>query len=183
MHTHGPAYAYTHMPGNESFYSFRYGPVFVVVLDSQAMPAHAPEPLNQQLFLEAALSSDDAVEADFRIVAFHQAPYTNAVQHDTTGHEGAREYWVPVMGEHGVDLVVSGHFHSYQRGEQDGITYVIVGGGGSNLLVDRYDFWDHMTVLEQEWHYATMDVEDGLLTFEVWDLDDAPLDRFELTAR
>ena len=116
-------------------------------------------------------------------MALHQAPYTNAVQHDTTGHEGAREFWVPVMEENGVDLVVAGHFHSYQRGSLNDVAYVIVGGGGSNLLVDRYDFWDHMTVLEQQWHYATMDVEGGQLTFEVWDLEDDLLDRFELTAR
>ena len=35
--------------------------------------------------------------------------------------------------EHGVDLVISGHYHSYQRGSLDGVAYTIIGGGGSNL--------------------------------------------------
>ena len=180
---HPYAYAYTQLPGNEVFYSFRYGPVFVVVLDSQSMPAHMPVEIDQLAFLEAALSSEAARTADFRVVTFHQAPFTNSVQNDTTGHEGARDFWVPVFADHDVDMVISGHFHSYQRGELDGVTYVIVGGGGSHLLTEVFDFWEHMTVLEQTWHYATMDVADGQLVWEVRDLDDAVIDRLELSAR
>ncbi len=178
---HDPyAYAYVLLPGNELFYAFRYGPVFVVSLDSQIQPAHMPEPIDQRAFLEAALDSEEARSADFRVVAFHQAPYTNSVQNDTTGNQGARDNWVPVFVEKNVDMVIAGHFHSYQRGELDGVSYAIVGGGGSALLVDRYDFWDHMTILEQTWHYATMDVEDGRLHWQVWDLEDRLIDEMTL---
>jgi 3',5'-cyclic AMP phosphodiesterase CpdA len=179
---HPYAYAYAQLPDNEIFYSFRYGPVFVVALDSQSAVAHMPDEIDQLAFLEAALSSEAARTADFRVVTFHQAPFTNSVQNDTTGHEGSREHWVPLFADHDVDMVISGHFHSYQRGELDGVQYVIVGGGGSHLLVDVYDFWEHMTVLEQTWHYALMDVADGQLVWEVRDLDDRVIDRLTLTA-
>lgn len=180
---HPFGYAYSLLPGNEVFYSFRYGPVFVVVLDSQSPPAHVPEPINQQQFLEEALRSEAALTADFRIVTFHQAPFTNSVQDSTDGHHGARDNWVPLFVEHGVDLVVTGHYHSYQRGSLDGVAYAIIGGGGSNLLTDVYDFWEHMTELEQTWHYAMMDAEDGVLTWTVRDLDDAVIDEMTLLAR
>ena len=171
------------LPGNEVFYSFRYGPLFVVALDTQTPPAHVPAAINQQQFLEAALASEAAQTADFRIVTFHQAPFSNSVQDSTDGHAGARENWVPLFVEHGVDLVISGHYHSYQRGALDGVAYAIIGGGGSNLLVDVYSFWDHMTELEQTWHYAMMDVEDGVLTWTVRDLEDRVIDEMTLFAR
>lgn len=179
---HPYGYAYAQLPGNEVFYSFRYGPVFVVALDTQSPPAHVPEPINQEQFLEAALASEAAQTADFRIVTFHQAPFSNSVQDSTDGHRGARENWLPLFVEYDVSMVISGHYHSYQRGALDGVTYAIIGGGGSNLLVDVYDYWEHMTELQQTWHYVMMDVADGVLTWTVRDLEDEIIDEMVLTA-
>ena len=179
---HPFAYAYTHMPENGAWYKFQYGSVFVVVLNTHA-PANNQNPNRDQLvYLTQALSSPQAQAADFRVVTFHQSPYTNATQHNTTGCESCRQWWVPVFEDYGVDLVISGHFHSYQRGEQNGVTYVIVAGGGSALLVDTFDNWDFMTV-QQTWMYSMMDVVDGQLTWETYNLQDELIDAFQLTAR
>ena len=40
---------------------------------------------------------------------------------------------MPILARHRVDLVVSGHDHLYQRGEVDGIRYIVSGGGGASL--------------------------------------------------
>ena len=45
---------------------------------------------------------------------------------------GAR--WVPLFERHGVDLVLSGHDHNYQRfAKHNGVRYVVHGGGGQEL--------------------------------------------------
>ena len=175
------AYAYTSLPGNGAWYSFRYGSVFFIVLDSQVQIG-PPTPYSQSSFIEEELATGEAQSAAFQVVVFHQAPFTNSVQHETTGNQYVREHWVPLFAEHGVDLVVSGHFHSYQRGELDGVTYAIVGGGGSSLLGDVYDFWDFMDV-QLTWNYAVMDVVGGQLVWTAYDLDDQPIDSFSLEGR
>ena len=180
---HPYAYAYAQVPGNGVFYSFRYGPVFVVALDTQAPPAHVPERINQQDFLEAALSSDDAQSAAFRIVTFHQSPFSNAMHNEAYGHAGARENWVPLLSAYNVDMVISGHYHNYQRGELDGVTYVIIGGGGSNLLFGADNFWEHMTEIQHVWHYAVMDVAEQTLTWTVRDIEDAVIDTVVLSSQ
>jgi predicted phosphodiesterase len=43
------------------------------------------------------------------------------------------EQWVPLIEDHDVPLVLSGHDHDYQRFEEDGVTYVVTGGGGQAI--------------------------------------------------
>lgn len=178
---HPYAYAYTAMPEGEDFYSFRYGSVFVVTLDTQQPLSNQPPGLDQQTYLEAALASEAARSADFRVVVFHQAPYSNLRQDASDGNRGVRERWMDLIVSGGAELVIAGHYHSYQRGELDGVTHVVVGGGGSVLLGGpAEDLWSHMTLWEQAWHYSVMDVEDGRLSWVTYDIDDAVLDSFTL---
>jgi hypothetical protein len=42
--------------------------------------------------------------------------------------------WVPLFEQYGVQLVLSGHDHNYQRfAPRNGVTYVVHGGGGAGL--------------------------------------------------
>jgi len=42
--------------------------------------------------------------------------------------------WVPLFEEYGVQLVLSGHDHNYQRFAcRNGVTYVVHGGGAAGL--------------------------------------------------
>lgn len=178
---HPYAYAYVQVPGGGVHYSFRYGPIFVVVLDSQVLPNGLPEHVDQETFLAAQLQTDAARDASFRIVSFHQGPFTNSSGNGTDGNVGAREVWVPLMEAGGVDLVITGHYHGYQRGTApSGITYVTVGGGGSTLLEDTYAFWDFLDEVALTWQYSVMEVDGDTLTFSTHDLDDVLIDSFSL---
>jgi hypothetical protein len=45
---------------------------------------------------------------------------------------------VPLFERYGVDLVLSGHDHNYQRfAPRHGVTYVVHGGGGQELYTLR----------------------------------------------
>jgi predicted phosphodiesterase len=56
---------------------------------------------------------------DWTIVSFHQAPYSKG-SHDSDDiweffMKGMRKYLLPIMDQGGVDLVLSGHSHNYER--------------------------------------------------------------------
>ena len=68
----------------------------------------------------------------WKIVVFHEPAYSCS-RHD--GSDVVQERWVPLFEAAGIDLVVNGHDHNYQRfAEQRGVTYVVTGGGGSATL-------------------------------------------------
>ncbi|MBU1882292.1 hypothetical protein KKA08_09655, partial [bacterium] len=51
----------------------------------------------------------------------------------------------PLFAEYGVDLVINGHNHSYERLEKEGITYIVTGGGGAPLY-DKTDVGDEVSL-------------------------------------
>lgn len=105
--------------GTEQYYSFDYGNVHVISLDSQ-VSARGEETRNAMLeWVTADLQSN---VSDWTIVIFHHPPYTKG-SHDSDHDEGGidtpiftmREQFNPIFEAHGVDLVYGGHSHSYER--------------------------------------------------------------------
>jgi hypothetical protein len=108
------------MPGR--YYTRRLGDVQLFFLDSNAITGRQTSWLAQQLSASAAT---------WKIALFHHPPYTCG------GHSGDTDVvrsWVPLFERYGVQLVLSGHDHNYQRfAAQNGVTYVVDGGGGAPL--------------------------------------------------
>jgi hypothetical protein len=107
--------------GTEQYYSVDYGNVHVVSLDSQlsARDDVAREAMRQWLVADLANNS-----RDWTIVIFHHPPYSKGTNHDSDDTENSpfdRPLWdmrvefTPIFEEYGVDLVYSGHSHSYER--------------------------------------------------------------------
>lgn len=178
---HAMSYAYTALPGNEAWYTYTFGNVFFVVLDTEAPTRATGTEVNQKVFLEKALKSDDALNADWRVVTFHRPPYTNA-RHDrtSTGSAEVQGDWVDLFETLDVDLVVCGHKHSYQQGVQNGVRYVIVGGGGAELDDEIIDLYSFLDVVELTWHYAVMEAGESSLVWTTYDADDNVVDTFTL---
>jgi len=180
---HPYAYANVDLPENGAWYSFLYGDVYFLVLNTHAnMFATADDlPDGQFDYIEDQLSSVEAQQAAFRIVAFHQAPFSNSSQTSSPqqiiGNENARIHWVPLFEQYAVDVVISGHYHSYQRGEYNGIVYLVVGGGGSTLLIQEENNWDWLD-LNLSYQYSMMHREENQLRWEIYDLNDQLIDSF-----
>lgn len=112
-------------------YSFDYGPLHVAVVDSERYAGGDPtetEIAAQRAWLEADLQ---AATRPWTVVVLHRPPYASTIDAD---EPAVRAALTPLVAAHGVDLVLSGHAHNYERvGPVDGVTYVVSGGGGAEL--------------------------------------------------
>ena len=122
---------------SELYYSFNYGNVHFIVLDGNE-PRGVGTP--QYKWLVKDLSSADAQNADFRILATHQPGLAYGGGHAETDDNGFMDavqslYKVPGITKN-VDLILMGHNHVYERDYEPegakGITWLTVGTVGGN---------------------------------------------------
>lgn len=108
------------VPENSSYgiqkhaYSFDYGPVHFVVLDTQLEEQQAALP---NLFKEQAewLDKDLAMSnLPWKIVLMHRQPWKIPLDGSLNN---IGETFLPILSRHGVDAVFSAHIHSYSRTE------------------------------------------------------------------
>ncbi len=98
--------------GTEAYYSFDYGNIHFVVLDS-ADSDRTPGS-NMLVWLAADLAN---TAQDWIIAIWHHPPYSKG-SHDSDSEAPLvemREYVVPILDDYGVDLTFTGHSHSYER--------------------------------------------------------------------
>jgi hypothetical protein len=142
--------------------------IFWIVLDSN----HDSD-ASQLEFLRAQLRSEACSRALFRIVVVHIAPFVEYWDPNTWARgenkwgQDVRLKFAPLFEKYGVDLVVSGHSHIYQRGSgapttllrEEGsasVTYVVCGGGGAELeseLFNHVEDYGFYTVTSAQYHY------------------------------
>ena len=124
-------------PGSVLWYSFDYGDAHFTCLDS-ASGGKEDQPHETKSMLEWCERDLAGSKAKWKIVFYHHPSY------DAGTHlcDWGRPDYAPLFRKHGVDLVLTGHSHGYQRfkpmftkGENDQhpITYVVVAGGGAPL--------------------------------------------------
>ena len=145
----------------QPYYSFRYGSVFVLVLDS-----NVPwEPDDAQWRWAESTLEEAGSSATVRHVfaAIHHGPLSSGRhgEHEELVASGARE----MLAEGGVSLIFSGHDHHYERGELDGLKYIVSGGGGSPLyLVNRYE--PYQRAFEVTHHHVRVEVAGDRVSVE-----------------
>jgi len=102
------------------YYSFDWDNVHFVVLDSNQPLVDAIAGTGEMLtWLDADLSS---TRKFWRVVLFHHPGYATGVHQDEPPAGQVRQYIVPILEKHAVQLVFNGHEHTYQR------TYELLGG-------------------------------------------------------
>ncbi len=131
-------YNYSAVPDSEGevYYSFDYANAHIIALNSNRKDAPFQRGEAQTEWLIAELKANQ--DKDWIIVFFHHPLFRC---HPTRGIEPQRWVWQPIFDEYGVDLVVNGHDHYYQRtyaiGEYTGkdtkgVYHLVSGGGGAN---------------------------------------------------
>jgi hypothetical protein len=148
------------------WYAFTVGSVRVISLNNDDVCyqdggdnyVHAYSGGAQKRWLEAELATSRANrDIDWIVVCMHQVVISTADQFNGADR-GIREEWVPLFDRYGVDLVVCGHEHHYERshpirGQQptdtltpipvstatdvvdttQGTVHMVIGGGGTSV--------------------------------------------------
>ncbi|MBC8125670.1 MAG: metallophosphoesterase, partial [Gloeobacteraceae cyanobacterium ES-bin-144] len=108
--------------GTEHYYSFDYGNIHFVCLDSNSSTRTVDNPattgVNEDAPMAAWLRQDLASTTATWIIAFwHHPPYSKG-SHDSDTEPAMvqmRERFNPILENGGVDLVFNGHSHNYER--------------------------------------------------------------------
>ena len=141
----------------ERFYTFRPKPdVRVFALDSNYMDKP------QVAWLEKELAASGS---DWKIAFFHHPLYSSG---DTHGSDvQLREQIEPLFLKYGVDLVLSGHEHFYERLKpQKGIYYFISGAAGKVRKGDVRKTDLTAKAFDTGYHFMLMEVAKDALYFQ-----------------
>ncbi|MCC6219748.1 MAG: metallophosphoesterase family protein [Deltaproteobacteria bacterium] len=101
--------------GTEAYYSFDYGNIHFVCLNSHDVDRSTTGAMLR--WLEADLQANDK---EWLIAFWHHPPYSKG-SHDSDNYSSnyqmfdMRENALPILEDYGVDLVLAGHSHSYER--------------------------------------------------------------------
>lgn len=116
------------MPGR--WYAQSVGPVLFIGLDS----TRASDPA-QRAWLETTLAG---ASQPWKVVALHHPPYS-AGWHGSS--RNVRDSFGSLFERYGVQLVLAGHDHDYQRSTPiRGVTYVVSGGAAKLRTTARADY-------------------------------------------
>jgi hypothetical protein len=120
------------------YWAEEFGDVLIVGLDSNDLDRR------QLGFLDHALAT---TSARWKIVAVHHPPYSAGYQGSSTD---VRDELSPVLERYGVQLVLSGHDHDYQRSVPiGGVTYVVSGAAARTRRTGD----DGFTAVSYSWHH------------------------------
>jgi hypothetical protein len=98
--------------GTEKYYSFDYGNIHFICLDSMTSDRSSTGPMATWLRADLASST-----RQWTIAFWHHPAYSKG-SHDSDTESNLvemRQTFLPILEEAGVDLVLAGHSHSYER--------------------------------------------------------------------
>lgn len=173
---------YMALPAPEYRYTFRYGNTQFFMIDSNRDISPGSE---QFEWLKQELQQSQAV---WKIACHHHPPYSSdeddygnlwKTRISTRGDLRARQL-VALYEEFQVDIVWSGHIHSYERTwpihqgqavEQRGTIYMITGGAGGNLETAGPFRPFFQNNVKHGHHYCMVAVNGGTMEIKAFDLE------------
>jgi predicted phosphodiesterase len=156
-------------PNGASYYSFNVNVsaarhVHFLVINSNCLQWNTTAPgcaENQamQAWIRTDLAADNAT---CEIAVWHEPAFGSEVPYHGDGKDAMRTVW-KTLDERGVDMVVTGHAHNYQRYQRmnylgtetsSGMPSTIVGTGGKNLARINTVSWGGAKAAVDDTHYG-----------------------------
>lgn len=167
------------LPGNERWYRVDYQYLTLLYLDSNT---HFKPGSEQYEWLYQELRS---VRNRFTVLVFHHATYSSGLHSgkDSLGKpvewpiDEGRRFLAPLFEMYGVDLVLNGHDHLYERSEKNGVVYVVTGGAGAPLYAINAHENPYQKKAVSTHHYLRIDVTAKQLNLTAIELGGAEIDR------
>jgi len=162
------------------FYSFDYGDVHFVVLNTQSQELADFEPsLDED---EVAWFKDDMAKTTkkWKIVLMHKDPlqygFANRPEPRAEGFSPEGQLWMPLFDQYGVDAVLSAHLHTYRdRGhiknfqrDESGPLYLITGVAGNVQypgLWKQHSLDEYVAPQPETDNYMSLEASEDSLTF------------------
>jgi len=162
-------------PGEQiAAYAFSRGGVQFLFLDSQVFYGADGRDV-QDAWMRERLE-DPAY--DMTIPIFHIGPFTCSTVHPEESLV-VRTSWVHRLQTGRVPLVLSGHYHGYERAEDADITYVI-SAGGSEILYAQGPWLPETRAAQRVSHVVVLEIGYGQVSVEALDVSGNPIDAVTL---
>ena len=153
-------------------YNLRRGPVEFFLLDTNGNADWQ----RQLSWLRTVLARSTA---PWKVVVGHHPIYSSGLYGNDPGLQAKL---AALMRKHGVQLYINGHEHNYERSVPiDGITYLVVGGGGASLRPVIATAQSARAISVHS--FAELEATTGELSITAWDKTGRQIDRAVLTRR
>lgn len=166
-------------PGEENDFAFDYGPVHYMCADNVS------ERVDDERLLQRIVGDAGANRSRWKFVSYHE-PSLNFGGHDA---DWQRDEALPAFARAGVDFVIAGHSHLYERirpvapPEAGGsyVTYITTGGGGASPH-DVEPMACHAATKSVR-HFCVFHIRGNRLAMDAVDADGKVIDHLEVTKR
>jgi len=165
-------------PGQGNDFSFDYGPVHYLCLDNVSRGVKSEE-LMRLIAADAGTS-----RAQWKFVSYH-VPSVNFGGHwSDWGYPDA----LPSLAKAGVDFVITGHSHQYERfwpvappvgTDGSHVTYITAGGGGAPLSDVEPSLYH--ACARRIHHFCLFHIKGNKLTMDTIDINGNIIDHLEIT--
>lgn len=144
------------MNGKE-YYRFTKGKIAFYSLNSNYMDKKQVQWLEDELGRETA---------EWKVIFFHHPPYSSAKKHGSDGQ--LREVVEPIFLKYGVDVVLTGHDHVYERMKPQKGIYYFVSGAGGKLRTGDIDRQSGITEksYDRDLHFMLFEVDGNQMYFQ-----------------
>jgi 3',5'-cyclic AMP phosphodiesterase CpdA len=160
--------------GGRTTYSVTRGDIEFLIVDSERALDSSASMTQQREWLRWRARTS---RAPWQVVVLHHPPFSSS-----TVHGSSPQFQWP-FDQWGVDLVLSGHDHSYERIQRGGLTYVVNGSGGADLYRLGTPLAGSVARNDSEHGALFLRSAGGRLTGVFVTAAGPPIDRFALAAR
>lgn len=166
------------LPGKEEYYSFDYGPIHFAILHS-CVERYDGNMTEQYEWIRQDL--EDNKDAIWKVVMVHRPVFASSQRDNAGDYDDLKEGLLPILEQYGVDIVLSGHDHFYERLLNNNITYIVTGGAGAPLykLIDAYKL-EQSQYAESTLHVVLLDVYENQMDLRAINTSYGIIDRFTI---
>jgi hypothetical protein len=168
-----------HADHGERYYSFDYGPVHFVALDTELAFTAGSRRSAQLAWLEDDLST---TTQPWKVAYFHRPPFSSGEHRSSLD---VRQAFGPLFERHGVQFVLTAHDHDYERSvpwrvsttlTNQAVVYFVSGGGGAPLYTVGRNEWTATS--RSVHHFLKGHISGCVAQFKAVDTTGAEIDRY-----
>ncbi len=166
------------LPGKEEYYSFDYGPIHFAILHS-CVERYDGNMTEQFEWIQQDL--EDNQDSIWKVVMIHRPVFSSSQRDNAGDYDDLKEGLLPILEQYGVDIVLSGHDHFYERLLNNNITYIVTGGAGAPLykIIDAYKL-EQSQYAESTLHAVLIDVYENQMDLRAINTSYGIIDRFTI---